>query len=72
MKIVKPDGTLAPVGEAGELYVRGPQVVLGYYRNEEAYVGVLSLPVRLRSAERVVCAYRTKEAFVDGWAPNTF
>ena len=35
-KVVKADGTLAGVGECGELLVHGPQVVLGYYRNAKA------------------------------------
>ena len=35
-KVVKADGTLAGVGECGELLVHGPQVVLGYYRNPKA------------------------------------
>ncbi|KAJ7901590.1 phenylacetyl-CoA ligase, partial [Mycena leptocephala] len=35
-KVVKPDGTLAKEMEAGELYVRGEQVALGYYGNEQA------------------------------------
>ena len=30
------DGTLARFGEPGELYVRGPGMAMGYYRNEEA------------------------------------
>ncbi len=33
--IVKEDGTLAEVGEEGELYVRGSFVCFGYYNNEE-------------------------------------
>ncbi|KAM6501710.1 phenylacetyl-CoA ligase [Amanita muscaria] len=35
-KVVKPDGTLAKVGEPGELYVHGGQVTLGYYQNPTA------------------------------------
>ncbi|KAI0711319.1 phenylacetyl-CoA ligase [Earliella scabrosa] len=35
-KVVKADGTLARVGEPGELFIQGPQVALGYYRNAEA------------------------------------
>lgn len=35
-KLVKEDGTLAPRGEPGELWLKGPQVTLGYYRNEAA------------------------------------
>lgn len=36
-KVVKEDGTLAKVDEPGELYVRGKQNALGYYKNEAAY-----------------------------------
>ena len=35
-KVIKPDGSLAEIGEPGELYVKGPQIVMGYYRNDEA------------------------------------
>ncbi|KAL0064552.1 hypothetical protein AAF712_008497 [Marasmius tenuissimus] len=35
-KVVKPDGSLAEVGEVGELFVKGGQVALGYYGNEKA------------------------------------
>ncbi|KAF9466147.1 phenylacetyl-CoA ligase [Collybia nuda] len=35
-KVVKEDGTLAKVDEPGELYVRGKQNALGYYKNEAA------------------------------------
>jgi len=36
VKVVKPNGELAQIGESGELFVRGPQVALGYYQNEAA------------------------------------
>ncbi|KAJ4474378.1 phenylacetyl-CoA ligase [Lentinula aciculospora] len=35
-KVVKEDGTLAQVGDVGELYVQGGQVALGYYGDEKA------------------------------------
>ncbi|KAJ6590069.1 phenylacetyl-CoA ligase [Mycena vulgaris] len=35
-KVVKSDGTLGSVGERGELYLQGPQVTLGYYKNTAA------------------------------------
>ncbi|KAJ7220536.1 phenylacetyl-CoA ligase [Mycena pura] len=38
-KVVKPDGTSAKELEAGELYVKGGQVALGYYGNEQATKG---------------------------------
>jgi long-chain acyl-CoA synthetase len=37
LKIMSPDGTQAlPVGEVGELWARGPQIVQGYWNNPEA------------------------------------
>lgn len=35
-RIVKPDGTLAGVGEPGELMVTGPSMALRYSNNEKA------------------------------------
>ncbi|WP_440640857.1 AMP-binding protein [Bradyrhizobium sp. PUT101] len=35
VKIVRPDGSSAPVGETGPLKVRGAQMCLGYYKRED-------------------------------------
>ncbi|GAB4006069.1 long-chain-fatty-acid--CoA ligase FadD [Spirosoma migulaei] len=35
MKIIREDGTDAPIGEAGEIVARGPQVFKGYYNRPE-------------------------------------
>ncbi len=35
MKIIREDGTDAPIGEPGEIVARGPQVFLGYYNRPD-------------------------------------
>ena len=35
MKIIREDGTDAPIGEAGEIVARGPQVFVGYYNRPD-------------------------------------
>jgi 4-coumarate--CoA ligase len=36
-RVEKPDGSLAKVGEVGELIVTGPTLALRYQNNEDAY-----------------------------------
>ncbi|MCK3658863.1 long-chain-fatty-acid--CoA ligase [Pasteurellaceae bacterium Pebbles2] len=41
IKIIKDDGSEAPLGEAGELWVKGPQVMQGYWQRPEATAEIL-------------------------------
>jgi len=41
IKIILDDGSEAPIGDAGEMWVKGPQVMKGYYNREEATNEVL-------------------------------
>ena len=41
IRIVKDDGTDATIGEAGEMWVQGPQVMQGYYNRQDATEEVL-------------------------------
>ncbi|KAH9833458.1 phenylacetyl-CoA ligase [Rhodofomes roseus] len=53
-KVVKPDGTLARVGEPGELWVKGGQVTLGYYRNPAATREAFTEDGWIRTGDEVV------------------
>lgn len=35
LRLIRPDGTSAKAGEAGEIYVSSPMVTVGYYQDEE-------------------------------------
>ncbi len=41
VKIMRDDGSEADIGESGEMWVKGPQVMLGYYKCEQATDDVL-------------------------------
>ncbi len=41
VKIMREDGSQADIGESGEMWVKGPQVMLGYYNCPDATAGVL-------------------------------
>ncbi len=42
MQVINPDGTALPVGEVGEIAIRGHNVMKGYWRKPEATADVLS------------------------------
>ena len=72
VEIRREDGSLAATGEKGVLFVRGPQVMSGYYKNPEATAAVLSkdgwldtgdLAVRSENGEYIIVG-RAKDTIV--------
>jgi long-chain acyl-CoA synthetase len=72
VEIRKDDGSVAKTGEKGILFVRGPQVMSGYYKNPEATKAVLSsdgwlntgdLAVRSENGEFIIVG-RAKDTIV--------
>lgn len=61
-RVVRPDGSLANLGEVGQLVIAGPAMALGYLHNDEAYVKRLMV-VALKLIVRDI---RTKQTFVNG------
>lgn len=51
VRIEGPDGTILPPGEAGEIVVRGAQVMMGYWNRDEDTAAVLSADGWLRTGD---------------------
>ena len=49
-----PDGNILPVGERGELCIRGPQVMKGYWKREEATSSVIDADQWLHTGDVAV------------------
>jgi len=73
MKVIREDGTSCAAGEEGELLIRGPHVVAGYWRNPEATADTIRNGW-LHTGDIAVCdedgCYsilgRSKEMFISG------
>jgi acyl-CoA synthetase (AMP-forming)/AMP-acid ligase II len=74
LRIVDREGHAVPAGEIGEVLVRGPCVMAGYYRQPDATAAVMTADGWLRSGDlgrvdatgRLVLAGRIKEMFKSG------
>jgi long-chain acyl-CoA synthetase len=62
--LLSPDGAPVPTGEPGILHVRGPHVMLGYWKQPELTAGMLK-PGRL-PGERVLCTHDLFTMDADG------
>ena len=65
IKLLRDDGTEAPGGEAGELCVRGPQVMSGYWRQPEANAEAFTEDGFLRTGDVAVLNKAGRVKIVD-------
>jgi long-chain acyl-CoA synthetase len=65
LRLVTPDGEDVLVGDEGEIWVRGPNVFAGYWRDEEATRAVLSEDGWLRTGDLAVVDDRGNLSIVD-------
>lgn len=54
-KLLDEEGKEVSVGERGELFIRGPQVCLGYWRNEEATKDSIDAEGWLKTGDVAIC-----------------
>jgi long-subunit acyl-CoA synthetase (AMP-forming) len=54
-RILRDDGSEADINEPGDLFYRGPNVVLGYYGNEKATRETFSADGWLKTGDRFRC-----------------
>ena len=61
VRIVLPDGSEAAEGEVGELWVRSPQVMAGYWRNPEATADAITADGWFRTGD---AGYRDRDGYL--------
>ena len=70
VEIRREDGSRAETGEKGILYVRGPQVMPGYYKNPEATAEILDDEGRLNTGDLAIYS-ENGEIIIAGRAKDT-
>ncbi len=65
VKILDDSGSLCPADKPGELFVQGPQVMKGYYKNSKETVGVLSKDGWLATGDVAVMSEKGVITLVD-------
>ena len=61
LRILSPEGTKVRQGERGEIYLRGPSIMAGYYKNPEGTAAVLDRDGWLRTGD---LAYLDEDGYV--------